>query len=61
MILDRKFWQEWPVNAGLPQSSMHGTTFFILYINDRFDVGICNISCVSAVDSAFYSKCEWDS
>ena len=42
MVLDGKFSQEYPVNAGATQSSVFGHALFLLYINDLPDV-ICNI------------------
>ena len=56
MVLDGKSYQEYPVNAGVLQGSIFGTTLFLLYINDLPDV-ICNIA-VYAYDATLYSKCE---
>ena len=55
MVLDEKSSQEYPVSAGLPQGSILGRTFFLLYINDLPDNVNCNIA-VYADDTTFYSK-----
>ena len=57
MVLDRKSSQEYLVNAGAPQGSILGPTFFLLYINDLPDDFICNIA-MYAVDTTLYSKCD---
>ena len=57
MVLDAKSSQEYPVNAGVPQSSILGPTFFLLYSNDLPDNVICNID-VYADDTTLYSKCD---
>ena len=57
MILDRKFSQEYPVNAAVPQGSILGPTLFLLYINDFPDDVICDIV-IYADDSTLYSKCD---
>ena len=49
--------QEYPVNAGVPQGSILGSTMFLLHINDLPDDVFCNIT-VSADDTALYSKCD---
>ena len=57
MILDGKSSQEHPVNAGVPQGSILGSTLFLLYINDLPDNAICNIA-IYADDTTFFSKCD---
>ena len=58
VVLDGKFSQEYPVNAGVSQGSIHGLTLFLLYINDLPDDVICNIA---IYDTTLYSKCDWAS
>ena len=57
MVLDGKSAQEYPVNAGVSQSSILGPTLFLLYINDLPDDVICDIA-ISADETTLYSKCD---
>ena len=57
MVLDGKSSPEYPVNAGVPQGSILGSTLFLLYINDLPDDVICDIA-IYADDSTLYSKCD---
>ena len=56
VVLDGKSSEEYPVNAGVPQSSIIGPALFVLYINDLPDDVICDIA-ICADDTALYSKC----
>ena len=57
VVLDGKSSQEYPVNVGVPQGSIHGPTLFLLYIIDLPDDVICDI--VNYVDdTTLYSKCD---
>ena len=57
VVLDGKYSQEYPVNAGVPQGYIFGPTFFLLYINDPCDDVICDIA-IYADDTTLYSKCD---
>ena len=57
VVLDGRSSQEYLVNAGIPQGSIVGTTFFLLYINDLPDAVICNID-IYADDATRYFKCD---
>ena len=57
VVLDGKTSQEYPVNSGVPQGSILGPTFFLLYINDLADDVICDIV-IYADDTTLYSKCD---
>ena len=58
MALDGKSSQEYPVDTGVPRSSIQGSrpTLFLLYINDFPDYTICNIT-IYADDTTLYFKC----
>ena len=57
VVLDGKSSQEYPVNAGVTQGSILGSTLFLLYINDLPDDVTCNIA-IYADDTILYSKCD---
>ena len=57
MVVNGKPSQEYPVNTGVPQGSILGPTFFLLYINDLPDDVICDIA-IYADDITFYSNCD---
>ena len=57
MVLDGKSSQEYPVNAGVRQGSILGSTLFLLYINDLPDDVICNIA-IYADDTTLCSNCD---
>ena len=57
MVPDGKSSQEYPVNVGVPQSSILGPTFFLLYINDLPDDVTCDIA-IYGDDTTLYSKCD---
>ena len=57
MVLEGKSSLENVVNAGVPQGSILGPTFFLLYINDLPDDVFCNFA-IYADDTTIYSKCD---
>ena len=57
VVLDCKSSQEHPVNDGVRQGSIIGSTLFLIYINDFLDDVICNIA-IYVDDTTLYSKCD---
>ena len=62
--MDGKSSQEYPVNAGVPQGSILGSTLFLpdlpdlhFFFPDLPDDVICNIA-IYADDTTLYSKCN---
>ena len=55
MLLDGNSSQEYPLNAGVRQSSFPGPTLFLLYLNDLPDDVICDIA-INTYDTTLYSK-----
>ena len=53
--MERKFSQEYPAIAGVPQGSILGSTLFLLYTNDLPDDIFCNIA-IYTDDTTLYSK-----
>ena len=60
MDLSGKSSQEYPVNAGVPQSPILSPTLFLLHINDLPDNVICD-SAIYADDTTVYSNCDQSS
>ena len=56
-VLDGTSSQKYPVNTGVPQSSILSPTVFLLYFNGLPDDVICNIA-IYADDTTLYSKCD---
>ena len=57
MVLDGNCSQEYLVNIGVPQGSILGPAFFLLYINDLPDDVTCS-KAIYAYDIILYSKCD---
>ena len=57
MVLEAKSLQEYPVNASVPQGSILGPTFFLLYISDLPGEIIYHIT-IYANDTILYPKCD---
>ena len=57
VVPDGKFSQKYPVNAGVPERTILGSTLFLLYTNDLPEDVISNIS-IYAEDTTLYSKCN---
>ena len=56
-LLDGKSLQNYPIHAGIHQSSILGPSVFPLYINGLPDDAICNIV-IYADDTTLYLKCD---
>ena len=57
LVVDGKSSEEYPLNAIVPQGSILGPTFFLLYIHELPGDFNCNIA-IFADDTTFYSKCD---
>ena len=55
VVLDGKSFKEYPVNAGVPQGYILGSTLFLLYINDLLDDIVCDIA-IYVDDTTLYFK-----
>ena len=61
VVLIGKSSQGYPVNAGFPQGSISGPTFFLLHINDFSNDVICNVA-IYADDTTLYAmRYVWSS
>ena len=60
VVLDGTSSQEYPVNAGVPQRSILGSTLLLLYMNDLPDDANCDIA-ICPDDTTLYSKCDRNS
>ena len=56
VVLDGKSSQEYPVNAGVPQSSILGPTLFLCYIDDLPNNVTCDIAIYA--DDTIHFKCD---
>ena len=57
MVLDGKFSEEYPLNAGVPQGSILGPTLFLLHNDDLPDDVICDFA-IYADYTTLYLKCD---
>ena len=57
MVVDGKFSQEYPVNAGVLEGFILGATLFLPYINDLPNDVICYIA-IYVDGITLYSKCD---
>ena len=55
--MDGKSLSKYPLNDVVPQGSIFGPRFFLLYIHDLPDDAACNIA-IYADDTTLYSKCD---
>ena len=58
VVLDGKSSPEFAINAGVPQGSILGPTFFLLFINDLPDIVLSKITIYADDNTLYCLSCE---